>query len=108
MSEQTMACYLYERDGTLLAVGNCRLACAPHAHGTLTTVLDRPGRVIQRCLLGEVHEAWLQLRDGALLPVHVERVFFDPECGRTCVLRVEDARRAPVTANLGGAVPSSP
>ena len=101
MSTQTIACFLYEPDGTPLAPGVCHREVADDLRDALAIVLDRPGRVIQRCLLGDVRRVWVHLRDGALLPTQVERIFFDPTRGRVCALRTESVAgdtRSPLTA----------
>jgi hypothetical protein len=87
MIADAVACYLYEPDGTLVVSG---LFSAPsgRAGEALLTMLDRPGRLVQRCLLGPVRSVWLHLADGTLLGAHVERVFFDPTAGRSAHLRL--------------------
>ena len=104
MSTESVACFLYEPDGTPLAQGTCDWNVVDTLRDGLAIVLDQPGRVIQRCLLGDVRRVWVHLRDGALLPTRVERIFFDPKRGRVCALRVEsraaDARSTTHSAPL--------
>ena len=110
----SIVCYLYEPDGTLISAAT-QLFEPDHAEPTtnipaepappqvVATGLDHAGRLVNRCLLGPTRTLWLQLRDGALLPAQVERVFFDPDPthGRSCVLRLTstdlpvDERAAP-------------
>jgi hypothetical protein len=54
----------------------------------VVTVLDRPGRLVQRCVLGNLRRVWVHLRDGSLLVAEVERVSLAPTQGRTCALRL--------------------
>ena len=91
MPARDITCYLFEPDGTLLTVGTARLRAALGAGEALVTALDQPGRLVQRCLLGNLQHVWVQLKDGALLPARVERVFFDPAAGRSCALHIAAA-----------------
>jgi hypothetical protein len=91
VSAESMACFLFESDGTPLAPGICHCTASETVRDALAIVLVQPGRVITRCLLGDVRRVWVHLRDGVLLPAQVERIFFDPKRGRICALRVESA-----------------
>ncbi len=84
-------CYLYESSGKLLTTGIWLFDAGSRMHEVLVTELDHPGLLVQRCLLRESGRVWLQLRDGALLPARIERIFFDRQHGRTCRLHLEDA-----------------
>jgi hypothetical protein len=83
------ACRLYEPDGTLLAAGSCQLTTGAD-HTDVRAVLDEPGRVLQRCLLGPVKQVRVRLATGRQLTTQVARVYFDARQGRTCLLRVVD------------------
>lgn len=86
MTAQPLVCHLEELDGTPLAAGLARMDDAtPQA---TVTALDRPGRVVQRCLLGGLRDLRLRLGDAAPVPVRIERITFDPALGRTCTLRL--------------------
>ena len=85
MSTQSIACRLEEPDGTLLAAGLMRLATAGEAE---VTGLDRPGRVVQRCLLGGLRDILLRLGDSAPVTARMERIAFDARQGRVCTLRL--------------------
>jgi hypothetical protein len=88
MAAEPRAWYLFDPEGHLLAHGRPR--CDERvAADLLTLTLSRPGRLLQRCLLGGSRDLWLQPPSGDLLPVHVERLFFDPRAGRICVLRLK-------------------
>ena len=89
-TDERLRCALVEADGTLIARGYC-LAAESDEASLMTVVLPSPGRAIQRCLLGSVRDIWLNLRDGRLLPAHMERLAFDPKIGRICRLRLSDA-----------------
>ncbi len=88
---RTVACDLYEPDGTPLSAGTARLRPALAAWEAVVTALDRPGQVVQRCLLGGVQELHVRLDGAAPLTARVERVSYDPTLGRTCTLRLEPA-----------------
>lgn len=102
MPLQSIACHLYEPDGASLSTATCLFDDTPAPLDappqslppvTVLTALDRPGRVVERCLLGPVGTVWLHLRDetGTLLPAEVEQVFFDPAAGRCCAVRLTHA-----------------
>ncbi|MGD9889845.1 MAG: hypothetical protein AB7R89_01900 [Dehalococcoidia bacterium] len=97
MALQSHICQLYEPDGRPLATGTCPFASAPAA-GTrvIVSMKDRPGHVIQRCLLGRLCDVRVQFEGGTPVPAQIERAFFDPKLGRACVLRVE-----PCEATIG-------
>src|SRR5215211_8763599 len=96
MSPRAIACHLYEPDGAPLSAATCLLddapaPAAPPAAASPTvvlTALDRPGRVVERCLVGPARAVWLHLRDGTLLPGRLERVFYEPARGRSCAVRL--------------------
>lgn len=85
------ACWLSEPDGTLLSRGTAYLHATPQGEEVLVTDVDQPGRLVHRCLIGPVQSVWLSFHDGRCLPAQVERVYFDPHLGRTCVLRLDAA-----------------
>lgn len=91
MSAQPITCRLEEPDGTPLAGGMVRLASADEAE---VTGLDRPGRVVQRCLLGGLREVVVRLGEGAPITAYLERIAFDARQGRVCLLRLRDPMRA--------------
>lgn len=84
---------LYELDGTPLATGRCPTAADTTIDAGVVVIVDQPGRVVQRCLLGPVHELLVVCGDdgGRWQRAVVERVFFEPGFGRLCVLRIESA-----------------
>lgn len=86
----SLVCHLYEPNGTYLTAGICAVEEVPGAGATLVVLPERPGRVVQRCLLDQLCTLWVHLPGGALLRTSVERVFFDPIRGRTCLLRVAE------------------
>jgi hypothetical protein len=86
VNAQSIACRLEEPDGTPLAAGLARMQEA--SREALITALDLPGRVVQRCLLGGLHDVRLRLGDAAPVAAHLERIGFDPALGRTCTLRL--------------------
>ena len=88
MTPSAIACWLSEPDGTLLCRGIAHLPTTPQTKEVRVTAVDRPGRLVHRCLLGPIQRIVLSLADGRCLPARVERLFFDPRLGRTCVLQV--------------------
>ena len=89
MAVEPRTWYLLDREGSLLAYGRPRRE--DEATDTLELTLSRPGRLLQRCLVGGGRDVWLQSPGGELFPARVERLFFDPQAGRICLLR----RQAP-------------
>jgi hypothetical protein len=86
VTAQTVACCLYEPDGALLAAGVVQMHTA--AQEAVVTGLDRPGQIVQRCLLGGLRELRLRLEGSPPITVRIERVTFDPKLGRVCTLRM--------------------
>ncbi len=85
---EVLTCDLYEPDGGLLGRGTCRVHAEPDGTCTIAAVLDQPGHIVTRALLGPVEDVRVQLPGTVVLPAHIERIFFDPRQGRTCLLRV--------------------
>jgi hypothetical protein len=85
-------CRLLEPDGTLLTIATCALISG----GAVLNALERPGRVVKRCLLDHLHEIQIELDDSVVLHGRVERVYFDPEQGRVCTVRLKTAEPVPV------------
>jgi hypothetical protein len=54
----------------------------------LIGALNRPGLVVQRCLLGGVRRVHIRFDDGRSLPATVEQVFLHPAFGRVCQARL--------------------
>jgi hypothetical protein len=91
MSE-TDRCSLYEPGGQLLATGYCALADTAVGTGTvLMVVLDRPGRLMARSLVGQVRDIRLHHADGRVVQGQIARLYFDPRRGRMCELQVSSA-----------------
>lgn len=88
---EVLTCDLYEPDGRPLGRGTCRVHAEPDGTCTVTAVLNQPGHIVTRALLGPVEDVQLQLPGAVLLPAHIEDIFFDPHQGRTCLLRVVDS-----------------
>ena len=82
-------CRIDEPDGTPLASGTAELE--PSTATARIVALDRPGQLVQRCLLGGLRRVRLHLGDGACAPAEIERVFFDPAAGRCCTVRLGEA-----------------
>ena len=100
-------CRLVDAAGELVSGGLCQVLDRD-ARGTRVrvTALDRPGAVVQRCVLGALTTVVLQLADGEQLTARIERVDFDNREGRTCVLVVPAAAATaprPPSAPRGGA-----
>ncbi len=87
MAAEPRAWYLFDPEGHLLAYGRPQHDDRGAADA-LALAVSQPGRLLQRCLLGGSRDLWLQPPSGDLLPARVERLFFDPQVGRICVLRV--------------------
>ena len=102
MMTEADRCFLYEPNGQLLATGYCADAVLPMDAGTvLMVVLDRPGRLVARSLLGPVRDIRLQHADGTLVQGQIARLYFDPRRGRMCEVQVGSAvmgHRVPVLA----------
>jgi len=88
MNTQPLACQLYERDGTVLATGRCDLDGPPVASTRFVMIVDAPGRVIERTLVGAVRLVCVQVGRILPLPAEVERIAFDRSRGRILQLRV--------------------
>ena len=88
-------CRLVDAAGELVSGGLCQVL-GRDARGTRVrvTALDRPGAVVQRCVLGALTTVGLQLAGGEPLTARIERVDFDRDAGRTCVLVVPAAAAA--------------
>jgi len=93
---QTPHCRLLEPDGTLLTSATCRIVAVGSIRKAVVRALDRPGRVVKRCVLEHLREIRIQLKDGVSLHGHVESVYYDPGQGRVCTVRLDS--RAPVFA----------
>lgn len=81
-------CYLYEPDGTPLSRGVAQIRSDTETTEAVVTALDNPGRVVQRLMLGSLHDLKVMLDDDAMHAARVKNVFFDPKAGRTCTLRI--------------------
>jgi hypothetical protein len=95
MSQQALGCHVYDRAGNELTGGSCLFEDESPAPEVVVTALDRPGQLIQRCLLGGMRELWLHLRDGRLVPGRLEQIYFQPDVGRVCVIRMREALSLP-------------
>lgn len=89
MTAQPVAWSLYEPDGTLLARGLGHELPEHGASAAVLTVIEQPGRLVQRCLLGDLRRVWVHAPGQAPRPAQVERVHFDPRHGRICALHFE-------------------
>lgn len=87
---EVLTCDLSEPDGQPLGRGVCRVHAAPDGSCTVAAVLDQSNRIVTRCLLGPVEAVEVQLPGAVTLHTKIERIFFDPRHGRTCLLRVVD------------------
>lgn len=85
---QQIPCSLFEPDGTLLAAGTATFSVQETGAETVITGLDRPGRVVQRCLVGGVSLVQVRLGGAAPVAARVERVSYDAKLGRSCTIRV--------------------
>jgi hypothetical protein len=89
MNAHAVACHLFEPDGTPLAAGTAEVDARAAIPTAVVTALDRPGRIVQRCLVGGLQRLRLQLDGGTPVAVLVERIVFDPRRGRVCTLRFD-------------------
>jgi hypothetical protein len=91
VNAEVVSCSLYEPDGTLLTAGMARVQPAGTEIEAVIVALDRPGRLVQLCLLGSLRELRLKLGMAAPVPARVERIAFDPQLGRTCTVHMDAA-----------------
>lgn len=91
---EDVSCWMYEPDGTLLSAGRVQAWRPSTTCRVLVVELGWPGRIVQRCLVGDVRDVELELEWGACLPARIERVRFDPIFGRTCQLHLSSVCRA--------------
>lgn len=81
-------CSMTEPDGTPLAGGVLHYRYREPAQEWVTVRLERPGQILQRCLLGDLRVVLLRIDSGAERLAEVDRLVFDPNLGRVCVLRL--------------------
>jgi hypothetical protein len=90
MATEHDRCFLYEPSGHLLGAGYCAGTIAePDAGTVLMVVLDQPGRLVARSLVGPVRDIRLHHSDGTLVPARIARLYFDPRRGRICELLLD-------------------
>ncbi len=89
MTGHPIPCTVYERNGTPLTDGRC-ISADPIAREVVVTALDQPGRVVARCILGNVQEVELQVAGAPRRSASITRLYMDPQLGRSCVLRLAD------------------
>ena len=83
-------CHLAELNGTQLGEGT-RHDWFEDAGQTWAVVrLDRPGRLIERCLMGDLRHLLLSIAGAAPCYVEIDHLTFNPHFGRVCVLRLSD------------------
>jgi len=85
---EPLLCSLAEPDGTILATARCSFRPQRRPREAIVTIVDRPGRVVSRCLLGHVRALVLQLPTGEVLHADLLQVSFDPRQGRTLLVRL--------------------
>ena len=85
---EDVGCWLYEPDGALLSAGRVQAWQPSTPCRVLVVELGWPGRIVQRCLVGDVRDVELELEWGPCLPARIEQVRFDPNLGRTCQLHL--------------------
>jgi hypothetical protein len=90
MKVRTVACRLYEPDGTLLADGSSRVEDMPAPGKTLWVAVADGERMVQRYLMDSVRDVQVQIGDGQTVPAAVERVSVSPRLGSICTLRIKD------------------
>jgi hypothetical protein len=83
-------CLLTEPDGTRLGEGTLHTWFEDAGQTCAVVRLDRPGRLIERCLGGELRRLFLSIAGAAPCWVEIDRLTFDPQLGRVCVLRLSD------------------
>jgi hypothetical protein len=81
-------CHLAELDGTPLASGALHQRCQELGERWVVVRLHRPGRMIERCLVGNLRQVLLSMDGGPPCRTELDRLSFDPRLGRVCVLRL--------------------
>jgi hypothetical protein len=81
-------CQMTEPDGTPLAEGVLHHRYREPAQEWVTVRLERPGQIIQRCLVGNLRVVLLRIDSDPERRAEVDRLVFDPSIGRVCVLRL--------------------
>jgi hypothetical protein len=100
MTNQPHPCRLVDAQGTVVTAAQCHITPAAHAWEALVSSFDRPGQVVERCLLGYLRDIWVEFEDGVALPGRIERVYYDPKHGRVCRIRL--------SASTVGRIPVGP
>jgi hypothetical protein len=81
-------CRLLEPDGTPLTTGRCELIRGPGAWSAVISMFAQPGRVVRRCLLDGLSNIRIEFDGGTPVEARVEHVYFDPDLGRVCTVRL--------------------
>ena len=84
-------CTLTEPTGEPLASGVLHTRYRQAGQDWLVVRLDRPGRMIDRCLLGGLRQVVFAAADGPAVLLELDRLAFDPNLGRVCVLRGDES-----------------
>ena len=84
-------CTLTEPTGEPLADGALHTRYRQTGQDWLVVRLDRPGRMIERCLLGSLRQVMFAVAGGPAVLLELDRLAFDPHLGRVCVLRGDES-----------------
>ena len=86
---KALTCKLTELDGAALGIARCAFWCDRSPGELRVSGFDQPGRVVTRCLIGDVRRVLVQFSDGALVRARVSCVSFEPGAGRIVTLQIE-------------------
>jgi hypothetical protein len=99
-----MNCQLFEIDGTPISACSVRVTGTAASTNIVAWGFPQPGLIVDRLLLGQVREVWVQMGSGEPERASVKRVYFSARLGRTCLLQLQTPLGAAAT---GGRRPAN-
>ena len=95
-----LSCTLTELDGASLGIARCSFKRDRGSEELNASGFDQPGRVVTRCLLGDVRVLLVRLPNGDVVRARVKRVSFEPGAGRVVTLQIEGSVRDDVEGRV--------